>query len=160
VPDSSEASGSTNGSTHGKNNRWAAIASVVVLLLVIVGTGAFLSRGGEKDDPNEGKVTAAPGASDPGQVITQELLPVIPEVTLKGIANGKVTFTWEREQPDDLFPYRIVDRAGKPLAKGQVTKETSVTVPVQKKGQTCIQVFARRGSKSSTSFGQACTATR
>jgi hypothetical protein len=157
TPESPQPTAPVSEDGSGKSLTWAAIAAVAALLAIIVGTGAFLSRGGETEDPNAGKVTAAPGATDPSQIITTELL-TTPVVEVKSIANGKVTFAWEREKRGDLYPFQILDHTGKPLGKGQVTKKTSVTADVRP-GGTCIQVFARRGSRSS-SAGQICTATR
>ncbi|MDO7867835.1 serine/threonine-protein kinase [Nocardioides jiangxiensis] len=135
--------------------RWLAIGAAVALLAASVAIGAFLSRGGDADEPKPGTLTQGGGASGPADV-NVDLDPAIPVVRVVKVAGDKVTFAWDREQKGDWFQYEVVSSNGAVARQWKRTDKTSATVTALPDGVTCIAVQARRGTSGSTDAGRKC----
>jgi len=125
-----------------RRSRLGLIVGIAAGVLVLGGVGvAWAATSGALPGP-AAETTAPPDESDPIDVLPGSV-PVVTDLT--GTAQGdQVVFTWTNPDPQDGDRYIWgVQRLGQP-ASLQTTEATTVTVPAEPGGSTCLEVTLRR----------------
>ncbi|NQX12295.1 protein kinase [Microbacteriaceae bacterium VKM Ac-2855] len=126
----------------------ARIAVIAVLALALIGGSiavgaAVLSSSGTVSSAGE---TVAPDA--PADPLVDGIAPLVTDLT-GSVAEGTATFTWTNPQPavGDYYLWSI-DRAGQDPVFNSVD-DTSLTIPAEPAGATCIEVVLVRSDGTS-----------
>ena len=131
-----------------RRSRLGLIVGITAGVLVLGGVGvAWAVTAGGLPGP-AAETSAPPDESDPIDVLPATV-PVVTELT--GTVQGdQVVFTWTNPDPQDGDRFIWgVQRLGQPPSL-QTTEATTVTVPAEPGGSTCIEVTLRRDDGSAS----------
>ena len=131
-----------------RRSRLGLIVGITAGVLVLGGVGvAWAVTAGGLPGP-AAETSAPPDQSDPIDVLPATV-PVVTELT--GTVQGdQVVFTWTNPDPQDGDRFIWgVQRLGQPPSL-QTTEATTVTVPAEPGGSTCIEVTLRRDDGSAS----------
>ncbi|NQX28327.1 protein kinase [Microbacteriaceae bacterium VKM Ac-2854] len=136
-----------------RSRRPILIGGLAVAALAAVGVGAVLFSGlpSSTADPR-----ASVPADAPADPLSGESVPAVTGLTGAAAADG-VTFSWTNPdpQPGDLYLWGVVTAGAE--TNLQTGEDTTVTVPADPSGRTCIEVSIRRdGGRASDESTTGC----
>ncbi|MCR2827234.1 serine/threonine-protein kinase [Microbacterium sp. zg.Y909] len=133
----------------------ALVGAIVAAAVVLAGGGIALAAGAGLLAPAPEPSSAPAEEEGPVDILPTGGVPAV--VELQGVvAGGEVTFSWRNpaEEEGDSYLWGV-QRLGE-STRLESTADTTVTVPVEAGGLTCIEVTVVRADRQSSPTAEAC----
>ncbi|MCR2794330.1 protein kinase [Microbacterium sp. zg.Y625] len=134
----------------------ALVGAIVAAVVVLGGGGIALAAGAGLLSPAPEPSSAPAEEEGPVDILPTGGVPAV--VELQGVVTGaEVTFSWRNpaEEEGDTYLWGV-QRLGE-STRLESTAETTVTVPGEAGGRTCIEVTVVRADRQSSPTAEACT---
>ncbi|MBD7958338.1 protein kinase [Microbacterium sp. Sa4CUA7] len=133
----------------------ALVGAVVAAVVVLAGAGIAVAAATGILAPAPDPSAAPDDEERPIDILPTGGVPAVADLT-GTVAGETVTFTWRNAEPEEGDTYLwAVQRLGEE-SRMESTDQTTVTVPVEPGGRTCVEVTLVRADRQSSPLAETC----